>query len=279
VHSDGLLPAGEVIDAAVAAELELVSLTDHDTVDGVDEALEAAARHGIRNVPASEISAVHDGYEDLHILGYLIDHHDAALRDALADFRADRIRRADGMAERLGELGFAVDDELLDERRRSGKPVGRPHLAAAVLADVNNEKRLSAEGIDEVGDFIARYLIPNTQGYLPRTHPTVPDAIDVIHAAGGIAIWAHPFWDISSPDEVLRTIDRFAGDGVDGVEVFYVTHTREQTELVASRCEAKGLLTTGSADFHGPDHKRFSRFGAFELYGLEPRLGPIGELD
>ena len=75
--------------------------------------------------------------------------------------------------------------------------------------------------------------------------------------------------------KVLASIERFRALGMDGVEAFYITHTREQTELLAARCEALGLLSTGSADFHGPDNRLFSRFLAFETYGLQPNLGPI----
>ena len=98
-----------------------------------------------------------------------------------------------------------------------------------------------------------------------------------MHAAGGVAVWAHPFWDVEEPAAVLSTIDRFAALGLDGVEAFYVTHTAEQTRLVAGRCAELGLLTTGSADFHGPGHPLFSRFRAFELHGIEPRLGPLAD--
>jgi len=97
----------------------------------------------------------------------------------------------------------------------------------------------------------------------------------VIHDAGGVAVWAHPFWDCDQPEEVLASLERFEGWGLDGVEAFYVTHTREQTHLLADRCERDGLFITGSADFHGPEHERFNAFRAFELYGREPVLGPI----
>jgi predicted metal-dependent phosphoesterase TrpH len=90
-----------------------------------------------------------------------------------------------------------------------------------------------------------------------------------------VAIWAHPFWDIAEADGVIETIDRFRALGVDGVEAFYITHTQEQTELVAERCSSLGMLTTGSSDFHGPGNRLFSRFLAFETYGLEPNLGSI----
>jgi predicted metal-dependent phosphoesterase TrpH len=104
----------------------------------------------------------------------------------------------------------------------------------------------------------------------------VSEAIAAIHGAGGVAVWAHPFWDLASPDDVRGALVRFADEGLDGVEAFYATHDRDQTHLLCALADEHGLLTTGSADFHGPEHRCFSRFRAFELYGREPRLGPIG---
>ncbi|MGH3266682.1 MAG: hypothetical protein ACRDNS_32385, partial [Trebonia sp.] len=91
----------------------------------------------------------------------------------------------------------------------------------------------------------------------------------------GVAVWAHPFWDIEQPADVLESLDRFRAAGLDGVEAFYATHTEDQTRLLAARCAELGLLSTGSSDFHGPHHHRFSSFRAFRTYGLEPALGPL----
>jgi predicted metal-dependent phosphoesterase TrpH len=93
-----------------------------------------------------------------------------------------------------------------------------------------------------------------------------------IHAAGGVAVWAHPYWDM---EEALPTLQTFADWGIDGVEVFYATHTEEQTKALYAAARERGLLTTGSADFHGPAHDHFNRFLAFDLYGLEPDLGRL----
>lgn len=276
VHSDGQLPAAEVVQRAAAAGVELLALSDHDTVDGVDEALAAAAECGIRVVPATELSSIDGTYDDLHILGYGIDHKDAALLGRLQEFRADRDGRASRMITALREIGFEVDESLLAERRAAGKPIGRPHLAQAVINHPANAERLRREGTDDVSPFIVAYLIGGKPGFRGRTLPTVQQAIAVIHDAGGVAIWAHPFWDLDTEAEVEGAIERFAGFGLDGVEAFYVTHTAEQTRFVADSCERRGLLTTGSADFHGPEHKLFSRFRAFELFDREPNLGPIG---
>jgi adenylyl-sulfate kinase len=275
LHSDGDLPAAQVVENAAGAGVELLALSDHDTVDGVDEALAAGAVHGVRVVPATEISAVDGQYEDLHVLGYGIDHRSALLGERLADARADRERRADAMADRLRELGFEVDPAPIEARKAKGKPVGRPHLAAAVLAHPANADRLAEEGHADVSSFIRAYLIQGQPGYVARSHPTVEEAIGWIHDAAGVAVWAHPFWDVEESDEVLAAIDRYRAAGLDGVEVFYPSHSREQTELLARRTEELGLLSTGSSDYHGPDHRLFSSFRAFDLHGCEPNLGPI----
>jgi predicted metal-dependent phosphoesterase TrpH len=94
-------------------------------------------------------------------------------------------------------------------------------------------------------------------------------------AAGGLAVWAHPFWGAEGAEAVVQAIERFAGFGLNGVECFYPTHTREQAELLHDRCTALGLLATGSSDFHGPEHGLFSRFRAFSTYGRAPLLGPL----
>jgi predicted metal-dependent phosphoesterase TrpH len=88
-------------------------------------------------------------------------------------------------------------------------------------------------------------------------------------------VWAHPFWDVDDSGEALATLDAFVADGLDGVEAFYTTHTEEQTRLLYEAASQRGLLTTGSSDFHAPDHQRFDEFRNFALYGLEPLLGPI----
>jgi 3',5'-nucleoside bisphosphate phosphatase len=277
-NSDGALAAAEVVEQAAHAGVELLALTDHDTVGGVSEALAAGERHDVRVVPAVEISAVDDGAavpRELHILGYAIDHLSPLLTERLAEFLADRERRTLRMAAALRELDWKLDERDLDARRAAGRPIGRPHLAEAVLASPANASRLQAEHIDEVGSLINAYLIEGRPAFRLRQTPTVAQAVEAIHAAGGVAVWAHPFWDVSDTAEAVSSLDRFRALGIDGVEAFYVTHTREQTELLAERCATLGLLSTGSADFHGPENRLFSRFLSFETYGHEPNLGPI----
>jgi predicted metal-dependent phosphoesterase TrpH len=275
VHSDGALVPAEVVAGAATAGVTLFALSDHDSTEGVAEALAAADRAGIRLVTATEISALFDGRQDLHILGYDIDPADAALVAALARSRGDRERRARAMIEALAELGFVVDEATLARRAAEGQTIGRPHLAQAVVSRPENRERLQAAGLLDPTAFLVEYLIEGRPAFVPRAAPTVQEAIDLIHGAGGVAVWAHPFWDIENAEAVLAALDRFRDDGLDGVEAFYVTHTEDQTRRLAGHAAHRGLLTTGSSDFHGPGHHTFSRYRAFSTYGLEPALGPL----
>ena len=266
--SDGTLGPAAVVARAAAEGVEVMALTDHDTVDGVREATVAARERGLRFSPAAEISAVHRPDADVHILGYEL-RLDGLLLDALEGFRADRARRIEEMALRLRDLGLTVDESELRARREQGLPLGRPHLASAVLSDAN-AARLGELGAHDRDSLFAALLVPGAPAYVPRTRPTTADAIAAIHAAGGVAVWAHPYWDEDGP---LPILDRFVAEGIDGVECFYITHTEEQVRTLHAACRKRDLLITGSADFHGTE--RFDRFRAFSLHGLQPDLGPI----
>lgn len=275
-RSDGELEPAAVVAAARDAGVALLALTDHDTTAGVGEAVAAGHRLGVRVVPAVEISA-RDGDDEHHVLGYLIDPGDAGLAALLAASRGDREGRIEAMAARLEADGLAVDRAALDARRAAGEVVGRPHLAAAVLGAPANAARLAAEGADAADTFFAAYLVPGAPGFVPRDAPPVGAAIDAIHGAGGLAVWAHPFERAGTPqDAVAERLERFAALGLDGVEAFYVLHTAAQTRFLAARAADLGLLTTGSADFHGPGHPVLHAFRAFGLHGCTPDLGAIG---
>src|SRR5262249_30168706 len=159
--------------------------------------------------------------EDLHVLGYLVDHHAPVLLDALAAFRADRAARAERMAEALREAGLQLDLPRRDS-------IGRPHLAQAAFDHPANRMRLDSEEIVNASQLLEAYLVPGAAAYRRRTTPTVEEAIALVHEAGGVAVWAHPFWDVDDPDAVRGAIDRFATQGLDGVEAFYPTHDAQQ---------------------------------------------------
>ena len=273
--SDGALPPAAVVAAAHEAGVELLALSDHDTVDGLDEAFAAAAATdgALTLVSAVEISSLDLGDKDLHILGYGIDHHDPVLLARLELWREDRWTRGERIAEAMRENGWQV---TLPERGE--QPLGRPHIAAAIFDDPANAERVAAEGLTNSVDLLVAYLVPGAPGYRGRTAPTVGQAVEAIHEAGGKAIWAHPYWDFRDEDQHEATrdvLERFAALGGDGVEAFYISYSEDQTRRLVELAAGLDMLTTGSADFHGPGNPNFSSFRNFSLYGLEPNLGPI----
>jgi len=233
-----------------------LALTDHDAIAGVGEAQEAAERHEIELVPAIEMSCVHEYAEDLHICGYWIDVGKIAA--ACERAQHERLTRAGEIVERMRGHGF--DIHLEDAVREAGDAlsIGRPHIARA------------AGATGDLGPFFEEYLVPGAKAFVPRRWPTAEQAIELIRKAGGIAVIAHPYWDISAPDEVDDLIRSL---GADGVETYYPTHTKEQTEHLLELCSELGLVPTASSDYHGPTHKTFAEFGAYDTYGLgEPQV-------
>jgi 3',5'-nucleoside bisphosphate phosphatase len=277
LHSDGELPPAAVVANAAAAGVKLLALSDHDSVDGVAEALVAADEYGITLVTATEISITDNAGPDLHMCGYGIDITNEPLLALLQRSRGDREARAMRMTDKLEALGWKVDHAMLQARLKAGKTVGRPHIAQAVVAHPDNQERLVADGLDEPTAFLVAYLIEGKPGFSDREGPTAEETIRLIHGAGGVAVWAHPFWDIPEERDVEATLERFVGFGLDGVEAFYATYTREQTEFLVALCRKLGLITTGSSDYHGPDHRQFTGFLEFDTYGLEVNLGPIAD--
>jgi predicted metal-dependent phosphoesterase TrpH len=256
--SDGQLPPAEVVERAAEAGVTTLALTDHDAIAGVTEAARAAERVGIELVPAIEMSCVHEYAEDLHICGYWIDL--GAIAAACERAQHERVTRAGEIVENLRREGF--DIHLEDAVREAGDAlsIGRPHIARAAGAS------------GDLGPFFEEYLVPGAKAFVPRRWPSAEQAVDVIHAAGGVAVIAHPYWDISKPtevDELIRALN------VDGIETFYPPHTKKQTAHLLELCEELDLVPTASSDYHGPTHRTFSKFGDYDTYGLgEPRVPP-----
>ncbi len=256
--SDGQLAPTGVVEEAAKAGVTTLALTDHDAVAGVPEAEEAARRAGIELVPAIEMSCVHEYAEDLHVCGYWVDL--GKIGPACDRAQQERRERAGEIVENLRREGF--DLTLDDAIREAGAAdsIGRPHIARAAGAS------------GDLGPFFEEYLVPGAKAFVPRRWPSAAQAIELLRAAGGVAVIAHPYWDIDAPDEVDDLIRSL---GADGVETFYPSHSKEQTEHLLALCDELGLVPTGSSDYHGPTHKTFAAFGAYETYGLgEPQVPP-----
>jgi 3',5'-nucleoside bisphosphate phosphatase len=258
--SDGQLEPGDVARAAAAAGVTVMSLTDHDGVAGVDAASAAATQAGIENVPALEMSCVHRYSEDLHICGYWVDTDRIA--PACARAQQERVDRAKEIIANLNRVGVEVSFEGAVKEAGAADAIGRPHIARAAGAG------------PDLGPFFEEYLVPGAKAFVSRKWPTAEQAVELIHDAGGVAVIAHPYWDVSEPDQVRDLVESLVRDvGLDGIEAFYPPHTTAQTKHLLELCDEFDLVPTASSDFHGPTHKTFSHFGAYDTYGLgEPQV-------
>ena len=254
--SDGQLAPAEVVAQAWEAGVTTLALTDHDAIAGVTEAAEAARSFGIELVPAIEMSCVHEYAEDLHVCGYWVDVEKIA--PACERAQQERVERAGKIVERLRGWGFHLTLEDAIKEAGDALSIGRPHIARA------------AGATGDLGPFFEEYLVPGAKAFVPRSWPTAEQAIDLIRESGGVAVVAHPYWDIDDPDQVDDLIRSLQPDGV---EAFYPSHSREQTAHLLELCRSLSLVPTGSSDYHGPTHKTFARFGAYDTYGLgEPEV-------
>ena len=262
IVSDGELPPADVARFAAAAGVATMSLTDHDAIAGVAEATAAAEEAGIENVPAVEMSCVHKYSDDLHVLGYWIDIEKMA--PACERAQQERVTRAEEIISRLRKHGFSLTLDDAITQAGDAVSVGRPHIARAAGAG------------DNMGPFFEEYLVPGAKAFVARSWPTAEEAVELIHAAGGAAVVAHPFWDVSAPDQVDDLVESLAASvRLEGVETFYPSHDASQTRHCLELCRRLGLSATGSSDFHGPDHKTFSRFGAYQTFDLgDPEVPP-----
>ncbi|HAH06230.1 MAG TPA: hypothetical protein DCM05_06835 [Elusimicrobia bacterium] len=231
--SDGTSTPAEVVRLAKGRGVEILALTDHDSVAGVQEAAEEAGKIGLRFFCGVEINTREE--DNLHILGYGVDTASKVLQDALADFRARRRRRIAMMVEKL--RGLKVDITLEDVQGAHREAVGRPHIADAL-----RRKKV----VSNRSEAFQRFLAKDMPAYVPPLGPTAQEAIELIRAAGGWASLAHPYAaDVSE-------VERYAGWGLEGLEVYYPTHTNTVLERLLDWAWRFGLTVTGGSDYHGP---------------------------
>jgi predicted metal-dependent phosphoesterase TrpH len=238
--SDGHLPPTAVVEAARAAGLTAMALTDHDTVGGVAEAQAAGERLGVRVVAGAELSA-HLFGEEIHLLALHIDRVDVIATE-LTRFRDDRVTRAEQMVARLGQHGVTVTmDDVL--REAAGGAVGRPHVARAVVASG------AARDVREAFD---KFLGDGRPAYVDKPRLEARDAIALAHAAGGIAVWAHP-----KGEGRREKVEPLVAAGLDGLEVLHPVHNADDRARLQALADFFGLVVSGGSDWHAvPDHPR-----------------------
>ncbi|NEW05449.1 PHP domain-containing protein [Paenibacillus sp. SYP-B3998] len=238
--SDGTQSPAANVQMAFEAGLGAIAITDHDTVSGIAEAVEAGLKLGIEVVPGVEISTVAGG-QDIHVLGYFMQVEDPQFLARLASLRETRDRRNEMIIERLQQLGLSITlDEIFQEVaniKTKGDTVGRPHIAAVLM------KKGYVASISEAFD---KYLGNGAAAYAnpPRIEPST--AIQWIQEAGGTAVLAHP--GIYHDDKLVEEI---IGQGLDGIEVYHSDHSPEEETKYLHLAQRFELLITAGSDFHG----------------------------
>jgi predicted metal-dependent phosphoesterase TrpH len=237
--SDGSDPPSEVVRRAHALGFAAIALTDHDTLAGVAEARATGESLGVEVIPACELSTLDDTERQVDMLAYGIALDDAAFGHLLHSLRDGRFARAWGMVQKLNEFGYAVDFERVVEIAGGTENIGRPHVARAMVE----------AGIvpDVKSAFTPELILDGGRCYVQRVKVSPADAIAAIHAAGGVAVAAHPGRTGLSDADVAQ----FAAWGLDGIEVHYSQHDAAQTARFAALAERHALLTTGGSDDHG----------------------------
>lgn len=265
--SDGRLTPAALVDRAVAAGLTTIAVTDHDTTRSIDEVTRLAAAHGIRTVPGIEITSVDDG-RDVHMLGYFFDHQHAPLLSFLDRQRSLRASRIAEIGRRLAALGVPVDvDDLLEQAAAMpGTSIGRPWLARALVA---------AGHVGSVAQAFERYIGAGQPAFVPRTGSSPAEVIDFVHAAGGIASFAHP--GVTRRDWLLGPL---VEAGLDAIEVYHSDHDAEARRTYQSHAHTLGVATSGGSDFHGYGETRAAlglvTLPADEFAALEARAAERG---
>lgn len=238
--SDGTYSPEELVSQARASDLCAISLTDHDTVDGCERAQAACRDAGIEFITGCEFTVEH-GHRELHLLGYFLDTQNAPLQAALARHQTARRERVRQMIERLNALGIPIREETVDGLAACRAP-GRPHLARALV------QQGYCESMDTA---FQTYLKRGRAAWVAKEKMTCAEAITIIHAAGGVAVMAHP--GITHMDDAIPEL---AKAGLDGLECFYTRHSTAMTERYLTLAARLGLLVTGGSDCHGMNKGR-----------------------
>jgi predicted metal-dependent phosphoesterase TrpH len=239
--SDGTDTPRELINKAHANALEVIALTDHDSIAGWEEATQTL-RAGMQLVLGSEISCQTEDGISVHMLALLFDPSHAPLQDVLAQTRDNRYTRMTRIITRLNDNGFEITLEEVLEQLSKGATLGRPHLADALVAKGYAKNR------DEIFE---KWLHNNSPYYVAHYSPTPEDAIRLIKSAGGVAVIAHPMASLRGRTVSVDSFASFVEAGLDGIEIYHRDHSADQRILLENIAADLDVLRTGSSDYHG----------------------------
>jgi len=241
LFSDGSLTPTEVVELAVREGLRAVAITDHDSIDGLEEALAAGVRLGIEVVPGVELNLEHDQVT-MDLLGYFLDRCPGdEMQAALAELRAYRDERNARILERLAGLGVPIEPEELAAIAVDGA-AGRPHIGEAM-------RRRGY--VDSISDAFKRYLRRGAPAWVDRRRLSLAQAVRLLRDSGGLPVIAHPGIIRTDRAGLAAVVRDAARHGVVGLECHYPLHDDETVAACRGLCERYGLVATGGSDFHG----------------------------
>jgi len=249
--SDGRYTPAEVVAKAAGLGLAVIALTDHDNVDGIASALEAAKNFpGLKVIPGVEISA-DEPEGEVHMLGYFIDYTHPELLETLKESRASRVGRAEEMVNKLAGLGLPVEWKRVQEISGDGT-IGRPHIAQALL-----EKGY----ISTIKEAFDRYIAYGGPAYVEREKIDPAEAINLILRAKGLPVLAHPLFS-NNPEALIARLKK---SGLTGIEVYYGRYTTEEIKKLIGLADKYGLVPTGGSDYHGLDDNAETMMGGADV--------------
>ncbi len=239
--SDGTLAPAELVELARRRGVTALALTDHDTVAGLPEALARGGEVGVEVVPGVEVGVQWDEGGAMHLLGYFVRDEEPELLRRLAEICSWRRERAQEIVRRLNEAGVQVSFEQV-EAVAPGCALGRPHVARVLL---------EAGVVRSVGEAFQRYLRRGRPGYVARAMPSPADGVALLHAAGGVAVLAHPSTLRLGRQGLKSCLEQLQAWGLDGIEVYSSGHSPAQRGTYLALARELGLVVTGGSDFHG----------------------------
>ena len=238
--SDGSLTPTQLVEAAITIGLEAVAITDHDTADGVAEAVTAGENLGIRVIPGIEISA-QIGRGALHILGYEIDPGERKFADWIERLKQARRDRNPKIIRNLQAMGIPIELEQA-EMKADGDVIGRPHIAEALL---------EIGAVSTIQEAFDKYLDASSPAYEHKFRNEPAEAFQLILGAGGIPVMAHPGQTRRKGDDLCTLVAELKDKGLGGIETYYTHHTPAQCAFYMELADRFDLIQTGGTDFHG----------------------------
>lgn len=261
-YSDGTLTPVQLIDLSRKSGISIISITDHDNVNGISEAIKYGREKNVQVIPGVEISADLNDHE-IHILAYFVDYKNKKFLDFLSSSRKLRLKRNQRIVEKLNNLGSGINMNSILSKAGETTSIGRPHIAI----------ELNDEGfVKSYHDAFMKYIGDGKPAFVPKPNPPSCEVIKLISEMGGLSFVAHP-GKIVRDEMLLKLIN----EGIDGIETIHPSHSKDDVDYFSAAAAENFLLTSGGSDFHGGIKNDGRNFGKFfvslnEVINMKRRL-------